>query len=139
MIRIEEAVELEAPADRAFAVVSNVADYPTWLPGVVRAEALPDEGFRLASTGPGGIEISALGRVVSMDPPRSLTVSAASPFFELAASCAIEALGPDRCRVVVSAEVQPLGLAAFAAGIIASELVVAAPVALARLRTAVET
>lgn len=138
MIRIEEAVELEAPADRAFAVVTHVGDYPTWLPGVVRAETLSDGSFRLVSAGPGGIEISALGRVVAIDPPRSLKVSAASALFELAASCAIEALGPDRCRVVVSAEVQPRGLAVLAAGRIASELRAAAPDALARLRAAVE-
>jgi ribosome-associated toxin RatA of RatAB toxin-antitoxin module len=139
MIRIEEAVELEVPADRAFAVVSNVADYPTWLPGVVRAEMLSDGGFHLVSTGPGGIEISALGRVVAMYPPHSLRVSAASAFFELAASCAIDSLGPNHCRVVVCAEVQPLGLATLAAGRVASELRAAAPDALARLRAAVGT
>jgi ribosome-associated toxin RatA of RatAB toxin-antitoxin module len=139
VIRIEEAVEIEAPADRAFAVVAQIGNYPTWLPGVLRAEMISDGGFRLVSGGPGGIEITALGRVVAMDPPRSLKVSAASPLFELVASCAIDSLGPNRCRVVVCAELEPLGLATLAAGIIASEMRAAAPVALARLRTAVGT
>jgi carbon monoxide dehydrogenase subunit G len=40
MIRIDESVEVAAAAARAFAFVTRIEDYPAWLPGVVRAEAM---------------------------------------------------------------------------------------------------
>jgi len=155
VIRIEEAIEVEAPAERAFAVVTRVEEFPDWLPGVLRAERVgagggdagdddaagppgPGTSFHLVSAGPGGIQVSALGRVDKIDPPRSIAISASSGLFRLAASCTVEALGTERSRVTVAAELEPLGLARFAAGRIEEELRAAAPDALARLRAAAE-
>ncbi len=159
MIRIEDGIEVAAPAERAFAVVSRFEEFPDWLPGVQRAERVAPPGaahaadgepdgpagpppvgtqFQLVSSGPGGMVVTALGRVEAIDPPRSIAISAASGLFELAATCTIEALGPERSRVEVRAELQPRGLAVFAAGRIEQELRTAAPDALARLRAAVE-
>lgn len=151
MIRIEETTEIGAPAERAFAVATRVEEFPDWLPGVVRAERAasggdaapadaPEPGttFTLVSSGPGGIEIAALGRIEAIDPPRSIAISAASGLFRLAATCTIESLGPERSRVAVTAEIEPLGLARFAAGRIEQELRAAAPDALGRLRAAAE-
>ncbi len=149
MIRIDEAIELDTTAQRAFEVVTRIEGYPAWLPGVVRAERLAGAGaaaadagpsagdsFRLVSKGPGGIEIEALGRVEAIDPPRTITIVATSPFFALTATCTVEALDPGRSRVAVVAELQPRGLATFAAGRIEQELRAAAPDMLARLRAA---
>jgi carbon monoxide dehydrogenase subunit G len=156
VIRIEETIEVEAPAERAFAVVTRVEEFPDWLPGVLRAERVgafgdgnagddaaagppaPGTTFHLVSSGPGGIQVSALGRVEKIDPPRSIAISASSGLFRLAASCTVEALGTERSRVTVAAELEPLGLARFAAGRIEEELRAAAPDALARLRAAAE-
>lgn len=151
MIRLEEAIEVEAPAERAVAVVTRVEEFPDWLPGVLRAERVgagdddaagqlePGTTFHLVSAGPGGIQVSALGRVETIDRPRSIAISASSGLFTLAATCTIEALGPDRSRVAVTAELEPLGLARFAAGRIEQELRTAAPDALGQLRAAVES
>jgi hypothetical protein len=98
----------------------------------------PGTEFQLVSSGPGGITVTALGRVEAIDPPRSITISATSGLFALTATCTVEALGPERSRVAVVAELQPRGLATFAAGRIEQELRAAAPDALERLRAAVE-
>jgi carbon monoxide dehydrogenase subunit G len=149
MIRIEDAVEVEATQADAFAFVTRVEDYPAWLPGVLRAEPLdpaeagaatirPGAGFRLVSSGPGGVEIVSLGKVEALDPPHSITIEASSGFFRLAATCAVEPLGPSRSRIAVRATVEPRGLATFAAGRIEQELRAAVPDTLRRLREAVE-
>jgi carbon monoxide dehydrogenase subunit G len=150
MIRIEESVEVAAPAERAFATVTRIEGYPAWLPGVVRAEADgpagPEEfgtsagaGFRLVSTGPGGIAIVSRGRVEAVDPPRSISIVAASGYFGLAATCTIVPLDAERSRIEVRAELEPRGLATMAAGQIERELRAAVPDALRRLREAVES
>ena len=150
MIRIEEAVEVAVPADDAFAFVTHIEDYPTWLPGVLRAEPtestapdggvpVPGAGFRLVSSGPGGIQIVSSGRVEAVDPPRSISISAASGYFGLTAACEVTPLGESRSRIAVRAGVEPRGLATLAAGRIEQELRAAVPDTLRRLKAAVET
>ena len=138
MIRIEEAVEVDATAEAAFAFVSRIEDYPAWLPGVVRAEPTADGGIRLALAGPGGIGVDALGRITTSDPPRSIAITATSGLFRIAATCTVEPLGEARSRIGVRAEVEPRGLATLAAGRIEQELRAAVPATLRRLREAVE-
>jgi carbon monoxide dehydrogenase subunit G len=138
MIRIEEAVEVEAAPEAAFAFVSRIEDYPAWLPGVVRAEPTPDGGLRLALAGPGGIGVEALGRITASDPPRSISIEATSGLFRIAATCTVEPLGVARSRIGVEANVEPRGLATLAAGSIERELRAAVPDTLRRLREAVE-
>ena len=159
MIRIEDAVEVTATAQDAFAFVTRVDDYPAWLPGVLRAEATDGPaadgpaanrpgadggappvgaGFRLVSAGPGGIEIVSAGRVEAVDPPRSITISATSGFFALKATCEVTALDATRSRISVRATVEPRGLATLAAGRIEQELRASVPDTLRRLREAVE-
>jgi len=150
MIRIEESVDVGAAAEDAFAFVTRVRDYPTWLPGVRLAEPLDPEAsddgtprvgsrFRLVSEGPGGIRINAEGRVAELDPPRSITVAATSGYFALTATCEVTPLGSARSHIAVRAEVEPRGLAALAAGRIEQELRAGVPDALRRLREAVES
>ena len=149
VIRIDDAVEVAAAAEDAFAFVTRIHDYPAWLPGVLRAEPLDataetdagpsvGAGFRLVSAGPGGVEIVSAGRVEAVDPPRSISISATSGFFALKASCEVTALGDGRSRIAVRAAVQPRGLATLAAGRIEQELRAAVPDTLRRLREAVE-
>jgi len=161
VIRIDDAVEVAAAAEDAFAFVTRIHDYPAWLPGVLRAEATdgpaasgsaadggmaaadatPPVGaaFRLVSAGPGGVEIVSAGRVEAVDPPRSISISATSGFFALKASCEVTALGDGRARIAVRATVEPRGLATLAAGRIEQELRAAVPDTLRRLREAVES
>jgi len=156
VIRIDDAVEVAAAAEDAFAFVTRIDDYPAWLPGVLRAEAVGGSaadgsstaeghvppvgaGFRLVSAGPGGVEIVSAGRVEAVDPPRSISISATSGFFALTASCEVTALGEGRSRIAVRAAVQPRGLATLAAGRIEQELRAAVPDTLRRLREAVES
>jgi carbon monoxide dehydrogenase subunit G len=163
MIRIEDAVEVAVAAEEAFAFVTRIADYPAWLPGVLRAEPTgtpateagaptagagtpapeagtpaPVAGFRLVSAGPGGMEIVSTGRVEAVDPPRSIAISATSGFFGLTASCEVTPLGPARSRIAVRAGIEPRGLATLAAGRIEQELRASVPDTLRRLREAVE-
>jgi carbon monoxide dehydrogenase subunit G len=138
MIRIDEAVEVHAAPEAAFAFVSRIEDYPAWLPGVVRAEPTADGGIRLALAGPGGIAVEALGRITETDPPRSISIEATSGLFRIAATCTVEPLGETRSRIGVRAEVEPRGLATLAAGRIEQELRAAVPDTLHRLREAVE-
>jgi carbon monoxide dehydrogenase subunit G len=156
MIRIEDAVEVEATAEDAFAFVTRIEDYPAWLPGLLRAEPIDQvpadrrapahgsappaigTGFRLVSAGPGGIEIVSNGKVEAVDPPRSIAISASSGFFSLTATCEVTALAPERSRIAVHATIEPRGLATFAAGRIEQELRASVPDTLRRLRAAVE-
>lgn len=149
MIRIEDAVEVEATAEDAFAFVTRIEDYPAWLPGLRRAEPADPQpadvgtpavgaGFRLVSAGPGGIEIVSNGKVEAVDPPRSISISASSGFFGLAATCEVTPLAPGRAKIAVRATVEPRGLATFAAGRIEQELRASVPDTLRRLREAVE-
>ena len=165
VIRIEDQVEVAASADDAFAFVTRVEDYPTWLPSVLRAEPTggptapaghpaeevhrsngapdrigltPGAAFRLVSAGPGGIEIVSAGVVDAVDPPRSISISASSGFFGLTASCEVTELGDGRSRITVRAAVEPRGLATLVAGRIEQELRASAPDTLRRLREALE-
>jgi carbon monoxide dehydrogenase subunit G len=149
VIRIEEAVDVGVAAQDAFEFLTRIAEYPSWLPGVLRAEPtepipaeggapVPGAGFRLVSSGPGGIEIVSEGRVEVVDPPRSIAISASSGFFGLTASCDVTRLGDSRSRISVRAEIEPRGLAKLAAGRIEQELRAAVPDTLRRLREAVE-
>jgi hypothetical protein len=149
MIRIEDAVEVGVAAEDAFAFVTRIDDYPLWLPGVLRAEPTgaappagaapaPGAGFRLVSSGPGGMEIVSAGRVEAVDPPRSIAISAASGFFGLTAACEVTPLGAASSRIAVRAAVEPRGLATLAAGRIEQELRASVPATLQRLREAVE-
>ena len=139
MIRINERVEVDAAAGAAFAFVSRIEDYPAWLPGVVHAEGTADGGVRLGLAGPGGIGVEALGRITASDPPRSISIEATSGLFRIAATCTIEPLGETRSRIGVRADVEPRGLATFAAGRIEQDLRASIPDTLRRLREAVET
>jgi carbon monoxide dehydrogenase subunit G len=138
VIRIAEAVEVEADAEAAFAFVSRVEGYPAWLPGVVRAEHTAEGGVRLVLAGPGGMGVEALGRITEADPPRSVAIEATSGFFRIVARCTVEPLGETRSRIGVRAEVEPRGLATLAAGRIEQELRAGIPDTLRRLREAVE-
>jgi carbon monoxide dehydrogenase subunit G len=149
VIRIEEAVDVGATAQDAFEFVTRIAEYPSWLPGVLRADPtdptkpeggapVQGEGFRLVSSGPGGIEIVATGLVESVDPPRSIAISATSSLFRIEAICTVEPQGETRSRISVRAAIEPRGLAKLAAGRIEQELRAAVPDTLQRLREAVE-
>jgi carbon monoxide dehydrogenase subunit G len=167
MIRIEDAVDVEATVEEAFAFVTRIEDYPAWLPGLLRAEpsdpqptagSSPAVGarFRLVSAGPGGMEVVSAGRVEAVDAPRSISISASSSLFGLTATCEVapaapaapaasaasaapvEPNAPTRTRITVRAAVEPRGLATFAAGRIEQELRASVPDTLRRLREAVE-
>jgi hypothetical protein len=84
------------------------------------------------------MEIVSTGRVESVDPPRSIAISATSGFFALTASCEVTPLGAGRARIGVRAGIEPRGLAILAAGRIEQELRASVPDTLRRLREAVE-
>ena len=138
VIRIDETVDVGATPEAAFAFVSRIEACPAWLPGVVRAEPGADGEIRLALAGPGGMVVEARGRITVSDPPRSISITAASGLFQIVATCTAEPLGEAGSRIRVQANVEPRGVATLAAGRIERELRAAVPDTLRRLRTALE-
>lgn len=55
--RAERTVTVDAPPERVFALISDVAGYPTWRPDVKHVEVLPDSNgiMRFRETGPHGV------------------------------------------------------------------------------------
>jgi uncharacterized protein YndB with AHSA1/START domain len=147
MIEVDETLEVDAPPDAVFAVVTRVARYPAWIPGATAAEALPGaaEGtpgsrFRLRFAGPMG-PIEADGEVTEADPPRSFRLRAVADLFNLEAGCAVaDAAAADGSgsRVRATARLELRGMARFLEGPVRSRITEGMPEALATLRDAIE-
>jgi demethylmenaquinone methyltransferase / 2-methoxy-6-polyprenyl-1,4-benzoquinol methylase len=68
-------VEIEAPPERVWGVLTDFADYPDWNPFMFSVEGRPKVGQRLRITmqRPGGSVMRFGARVLVADPPRELT------------------------------------------------------------------
>jgi uncharacterized protein YndB with AHSA1/START domain len=148
MIEVDETLEVDAVPDAVFAVITRVARYPAWIPGVTAAEALPGatEGtpgsrFRLRFAGPMG-PIEADGEVTEADPPRSFRLRAVTDLFNLEAGCAVAGGGvtghAPGSLVRATASLELRGMARFLEGPIRSRIIEGMPEALATLRDAIE-
>jgi demethylmenaquinone methyltransferase/2-methoxy-6-polyprenyl-1,4-benzoquinol methylase len=67
-------VEIEAPPERVWSVLTDFADYPDWNPFMFSVEGRPEVGQRLQITmqRPGGSVMRFGARVLVADPPREL-------------------------------------------------------------------
>jgi carbon monoxide dehydrogenase subunit G len=129
MIRIDESVEVAAAAATAFAFVTRIEDYPAWLPGVVRAEAIDpaavDTGAG-ADTGEGagsGVGATDTGTGAGQPPlrvgARFRLVSAGPGGIEIVSTGRVAALDPPHAvaieassgffRLTATCTVEPLG------------------------------
>ena len=125
MIRIEDAVEVAVAAEVAFAFVTRIADYPAWLPGVLRAEpagAAPT-GAGAPATGAGTPAAGAGTPAPDAGPPAPgagfRLVSAGPGGMEIVSTGHVEAVDPPRSIAIsatsgffglsASCEVTPLG------------------------------
>lgn len=75
MQTLDAAIEVEAPAERVWEVVTDFASYPQWNPFIVRAEGILVEGARLRITirAPGYRSITFKPHVLRVVAGRELT------------------------------------------------------------------
>jgi uncharacterized protein YndB with AHSA1/START domain len=148
MIDVDETIEVNAAPDAVYAVITRVARYPAWIPGVITAEALrgapegtPGSRFRLCFAGPMG-PIEADGEVTAADPPRSFRLRAVADLFNLEAGCAVAGGGVTGgaagSLVRATASLELRGMARFLEGPVRSRITEGLPEALATLRDAIE-
>ena len=113
LLRGTSSTEIDAPIDRCWAVVQEVADSPRWqngLDSVVVVER-DDAGRALVCDVVNDAKFTKVRARVraSYDPPHRLTFTrvASDDVDELEASWELEELGPDRTRATYSLSVDP--------------------------------
>jgi hypothetical protein len=110
MRTLDAAVEIEAPAQQVWEVVTDFATYPQWNPFIIRAEGIPVPGARLKVTirAPGYRPVTFRPRVLRAVEGRELTWlgRALLPgLFDGRHSLTVEALGEARSRFRTHEEV----------------------------------
>lgn len=75
MQTLDATIEIEAPAERVWEVITDFASYPQWNPFIIRAEGIPVEGARLRITirAPGYRPVTFKPRVLRAVSGRELT------------------------------------------------------------------
>jgi hypothetical protein len=117
MIRIEDAVEVAVAAEVAFAFVTRIADYPAWLPGVLRAEptgtAAPATATPATEAGPAAPGAGTLAPDAGSPAPGAgfRLVSAGPGGMEIVSNGRVEAVDPPR-SIAISATSGFFGLTA---------------------------
>ena len=99
-------IEIEAPADRVWAVMSDVERWHEWTPSVTKVT--------LAGTGPLAVGRRAtirqprfppaLWKITEVVPERSFTWVSVAPLVRVVARHSVEALAPGRTRALLSLE-----------------------------------
>ena len=97
-------IEIDAPADRVWAVMSDVERWHEWTPSVTKVT--------LSGSGPIGVGRRAtirqpkfppaLWKVTEIEPGRSFTWVSTAPFLRVVARHSVEALSPSRTRATLS-------------------------------------
>jgi hypothetical protein len=75
MQTLDATIEIEAPAERVWEVITDFASYPQWNPFIIRAEGIPVDGARLRVTirAPGYRAVTFRPRVLRAVSGRELT------------------------------------------------------------------
>ncbi len=102
---IRSAIEIRAPIETVWGVLTDFDSYPEWNPHIRRVRGTPAEGRRIAiySRPPGGRMIVMRPTVTRWEPPHELRWQATFAFgrlFRGEHGFRLEATGPDRVRFV---------------------------------------
>jgi len=106
MPKFERQVEIDAPVEKVWEVMTNPAQWPQWFPGIdsVSNVTLLGEGRTFEWTGEGEAQ-TGRGAIVKMEPMRRLEIMTQmgddkdAHIFELRASGGFLGLGEDECKV----------------------------------------
>jgi len=107
MRRLEEAIEIDAPPETVWAVLTDFAAYPQWNPFILSIEGLPAVGERLVVNmkPPGGFAMTFKPTVLEADAPRSfrwLGKLGVSGVFDGEHRFEVQPIGEGRSRFVQS-------------------------------------
>ena len=102
-MEIRTEIDINAPAERVFGLLTDFASYPAWNPLVPEASGELRVGERIRIRVVAGREMLFRPVVTAFDPPRALRwrgVIGLGVFFSGEHGFSIEPLGPDRVRLV---------------------------------------
>ncbi len=143
MIRVEGAVEVERPADRVFEFLSRVENYPSWQPGIEKAERTSPGPVQVGTTmrlvfrGPSDTRIVATAEVTECTRPERFAYRTTSGPAKVTGTYDFQPT-PAGTRVAIRTEVQPTGALRLLEGKLAPQVKAEFPVSLLRLKRALE-
>jgi uncharacterized membrane protein len=125
MRRVEQTVEIPAPADEVFAVASKIEELPRWQSGIVSVERTDAGPVAVGAKGTlirelMGQRVAAPLEVTACEPPRLLGLHSEVSGVSLDATIEVTPLGPESCRVNLVAEISGSMLTSFMEPMIAS-------------------
>ena len=125
MRRVEQSVEIPAPAEEVFAVASNLEELPRWQSGIVSVARTDSGPVAVGARGTlvrelMGQRIEAPLEVTAYEPPRLLGLHSEVSGVGLDATIEVTAVSPSSCRVSLVAEISGSMLTSFMEPMIAS-------------------
>ena len=110
MQTLDASIEIDAPAERVWQVVSDFARYPEWNPFIVRAAGEQRPGARLEVTivAPGVRAVTFKPKVLDLDPGRLIRwkgVLWVPGLFDGRHALSVESLPGDHCRFTTHEDV----------------------------------
>lgn len=97
-------IEIDAPADAVWAVMSDVERWPEWTASIRRVRRLDEGEFRVGSSARINQPrlLPATWTVETLEPGRSFSWTTTSPGLHIVGHHDVEALSETRCRVVLT-------------------------------------
>ncbi len=125
MRRVEQTVEIPAPAEEVFGVASKIEELPRWQSGIISVARTDTGPVAVGAKGTlvrelMGQRIEAPLEVTAYDPPRLLGLHSEVSGVALDATIEVSPLGPDSSRVNLVAEISGSMLTSFMEPMIAS-------------------
>jgi uncharacterized protein YndB with AHSA1/START domain len=123
VIELEEAVVVRRPRAAVFALLEDVAAFPSWLPAIREAALLDPppvragSRIRLALEGPAG-PMDAAGEITDLRAPDTLAFRTVKAPVDLEARCTLEALDPGTTRLRLAIKLSLPGMLRFAEGMV---------------------
>ena len=123
--RVEQTVEIPAPAEEVFAVASKLEELPRWQSGIVSVARTDSGPVAVGAKGTlvrelMGQRIEAPLEVTAFEPPRLLGLHSELSGVALDATIEVTPLEPSSCRVSLVAEISGSMLTSFMEPMIAS-------------------
>jgi len=123
--RVEQSVEIPAPAEEVFAVASKLEELPRWQSGIVSVARTDSGPVAVGAKGTlvrelMGQRIEAPLEVTAYEPPRLLGLHSEVSGVGLDATIEVTAVGSSSCRVSLVAEISGSMLTSFMEPMIAS-------------------
>ena len=123
--RVEQSVEIQAPAEEVFAVASKLEELPRWQSGIVSVARTDSGPVAVGAKGTlvrelMGQRIEAPLEVTAFEPPRLLSLRSEVSGVALDATIEVTPLEPSSCRVRLVAEISGSMLTSFMEPMIAS-------------------